>query len=65
MTLRSGPGEEETILRGRISEIRASDVSLMPEGFEDNLSRQDIADVIAFMQAGYLIEREEEFTEER
>ena len=56
LTLRSGPGEEETILRGRISEIRASDVSLMPEGFEDNLSRQEIADVIAFMQAGYLIE---------
>ena len=56
LTIRSGPGEEETILRGRIAEIRASDVSLMPEGFEDNLSRQEIADVIAFMQAGYLIE---------
>ncbi len=55
LTLRSGPGEEETILRGRIAEIRASEVSLMPEGFEDNLSRQEIADVIAFMQAGYLI----------
>ncbi len=60
LTLRSGPGEEETILRGRITEIRASDVSLMPEGFEDNLSRQEIADVIAFMQAGYLLEEGQE-----
>ena len=56
LTLRSGPSEEETILRGRITEVRASDVSLMPEGFEDNLSRQEIADIISFMQAGYLIE---------
>ena len=32
LTLRSGPGEEETILRARIAEIRASQVSLMPEG---------------------------------
>ena len=56
LTIRSGPGEEETILRGRITEIRASDISLMPEGFEDTLSRQEIADIIAFMQARYLIE---------
>ena len=64
LTLRSGPGEEETILRGRIAEIRVSEVSLMPEGFEDNLRRQEIADVIAFMQAGYLIEEGQETASE-
>ena len=58
LTLRSGPNQEETILRGRIAEIRASEVSVMPEGFEESLSRQELADVISFMQAGYLIPEE-------
>lgn len=58
LTLRSGPNQEETILRGRITEIRASEVSVMPEGFEENLTRQELADVISFMQAGYLIPEE-------
>ena len=58
LTLRSGPNQEETILRGRIAEIRASEVSVMPEGFEENLTRQELADVISFMQAGYLIPEE-------
>ena len=30
----------------------------MPEGFEENLTRQELADVISFMQAGYLIPEE-------
>ena len=42
LTLRSGPGEEETILRARISEIRASQVSLMPEGLEENIDPQEM-----------------------
>ncbi len=58
LTFRSGPNQEETILRGRIAEIRASEVSVMPEGFEENLTRQELADVISFMQAGYLIPEE-------
>ncbi|MDE2926482.1 MAG: c-type cytochrome [Acidobacteriota bacterium] len=58
LTLRSGPNQQETILRGRIAEIRASEVSIMPEGFEENLTRQELADVISFMQAGYLIPEE-------
>ena len=58
LTLRSGPDQEETLLRGRIAEIRASEVSVMPEGFEENLTRQELADVISFMQAGYLIPEE-------
>ena len=58
LTLRSGPNQEEILLRGRIAEIRASEVSVMPEGFEENLTRQELADVISFMQAGYLIPEE-------
>ena len=49
LTLRSGPGQEETILRARIAEIRASEVSLMPEGLEENISPQEMADLIAFL----------------
>ncbi len=56
LTLRSGPGEEETILRARISEIRASQVSLMPEGLEESIDPQEMADLIAYIQAGDMLE---------
>lgn len=56
LTLRSGPGEEETILRARITEIRASRVSLMPEGLEENIGLQEMADLIAYIQAGDMLE---------
>jgi putative heme-binding domain-containing protein len=41
---------KETILRQDITEIRASGVSLMPEGLEQNLVPQDLADLIAFLR---------------
>ena len=56
LTLRSGPGEEETILRARIAEIRASRVSLMPEGLEESIDLQEMADLIAYIQAGDMLE---------
>ena len=56
LTLRSGPGEEETILRARIAEIRASRVSLMPEGLEENIDLQEMADLIAYIQAGDMLD---------
>lgn len=56
LTLRSGPGEEETILRARVAEIRASRVSLMPEGLEENIGLQEMADLIAYIQAGDMLE---------
>jgi len=53
VTLRGGTENgDETILRSNIAEIRASSISLMPEGLEDSMSRQDIADVIAYLRAG-------------
>ncbi len=51
VTLR-GEQEDVTLLRSEIHEMRASRVSLMPEGLEDAMSRQEIADVIAYLQAG-------------
>lgn len=51
VTLR-GEQEDVTLLRSEIREMRASRVSLMPEGLEDAMSRQEIADVIAYLRAG-------------
>jgi len=50
ITFRSSRAEDDTILRKNVVEIRASSVSLMPDGLEKDMSRQDLADVIAFLQ---------------
>jgi putative heme-binding domain-containing protein len=53
ITLRGGSDEgDETILRTSIAQMRASSLSLMPEGLEKNLGKQGIADVIAYLQGG-------------
>jgi putative membrane-bound dehydrogenase-like protein len=45
-------GVRETLLRSDLAEIRASNLSLMPEGLEAALTPQDIADLIAFIKGG-------------
>jgi putative membrane-bound dehydrogenase-like protein len=52
VTLRGGSEEDVTILRPQIQEIRASSISLMPEDIEKTLSKQDLADVIAYLRGG-------------
>ena len=53
ITLRGGSEDgDETVLRKNIAEIRASSVSLMPDGFEEKMSKQDIADVISYLRGG-------------
>ena len=53
ITLRNGSEEgDDVILRSNISEMRASAISLMPDGLEDSLSKQDLADVIAYLRGG-------------
>lgn len=49
VTLRRGEGAEDTILRAEIDEIAGSGVSLMPEGLEQQLDPQALADVIAYI----------------
>jgi putative membrane-bound dehydrogenase-like protein len=51
VTLRRAEKAEDTILRSQIDEIRATTKSLMPEELEKQLSKQDVADVIAYLQA--------------
>jgi putative heme-binding domain-containing protein len=50
ITLRKSGGMEETILRSDVEEFRSTGKSLMPEGFEQQLAPQDLADVICFLR---------------
>jgi putative membrane-bound dehydrogenase-like protein len=53
ITLRGGEEEgDQTILRKNMAEIRASSVSLMPEGFEKDFSKKDLADIISYLRGG-------------
>jgi putative heme-binding domain-containing protein len=49
LTLRRGEGLEDTILRTQIEKVVSTGQSLMPDGLEIQLSRQDMADVIAYL----------------
>jgi putative heme-binding domain-containing protein len=51
ITLRNADGDV-TILRRNIAEIRASSISLMPDGMEKSLSKQQVADLIAYLRGG-------------
>jgi putative membrane-bound dehydrogenase-like protein len=47
--LRRADGVEDTVLRSEIQELRPSGKSLMPEGLEQSLTVQDVADIMAFL----------------
>jgi putative heme-binding domain-containing protein len=51
VTIRNAGGVEEVILRPDIKELKSSGVSLMPEGFENGLTPQDMADLIAYIRS--------------
>jgi putative membrane-bound dehydrogenase-like protein len=54
ITLRQPLGKEDSILRSEIEELSASKLSLMPQGLEKNISRQDFADLLAYLKGeGY------------
>ena len=52
LKLRRAEGVEETLLRSEIVQVRSTGQSLMPEGLEQGLSLQDMADLIAFLRQG-------------
>jgi putative heme-binding domain-containing protein len=49
VTLRRGEKAEDTVLRTQIDELRATTKSLMPEEFERQLDRQQVADLIEYL----------------
>ena len=50
LTLRQPLGKEDTILRGEIEEISAGNQSLMPQGLEKTITRQEFADLLAYLK---------------
>ena len=50
ITLIGSDGKEHVLLRSELETLVATNRSLMPEGLEKDVSPQDIADVIAFVQ---------------
>ena len=51
IVLVSGPVNETRLVRTDISEMRPGTVSIMPEGLDQQLSRQELADLVAFLRA--------------
>jgi putative heme-binding domain-containing protein len=49
LTLRRAQRQDDTILRSEIDEISASGKSLMPEGVEQKISPQEMADLISYL----------------
>ncbi|GDY20775.1 cytochrome c [Verrucomicrobiota bacterium] len=50
VTLRAAQGVEETILRSNIAKLTSSSTSLMPNELEKTMTRQDMADLLGFLQ---------------
>jgi putative membrane-bound dehydrogenase-like protein len=50
LTLRQPLGREDTILRAEIEEISAGKQSLMPQGLEKTITRQELADLLAYLK---------------
>jgi putative heme-binding domain-containing protein len=50
LKLRAAEGVEQSILRTEIEALRPSGRTLMPEGFEETLGPQGLADLIAFLK---------------
>jgi putative heme-binding domain-containing protein len=51
LALSTGPSDVVRIIRRDIDEIQPSRVSVMPAGLEQQLSMQELADLVAFLQA--------------
>jgi putative membrane-bound dehydrogenase-like protein len=50
VTLRAAQGIEETILRANLAKLTSSSTSLMPNELEKTMTRQEMADLMAFLK---------------
>ncbi|MFA6543323.1 MAG: PVC-type heme-binding CxxCH protein [Limisphaerales bacterium] len=50
ITMKLPDGTTRTVPRGQIGSLRGGNLSLMPEGLEGGLTKQDMADLIAFLR---------------
>jgi len=49
--LATGPNTEARIARSDIADMRPGAVSVMPAGLDEQLTRQELADLVAFLKA--------------
>ncbi len=50
VTLRRADGAEDTILRANLESLRSTRLSLMPEGLEKQMAKQDVSDLLAYLR---------------
>ena len=48
--LATGPGVEVRLARNDIVEMRPGTVSVMPQGLDEQLSRQELSDMVTFLK---------------
>jgi hypothetical protein len=51
LLLATGPNTEARIARADLAEMRPGSVSVMPGGLDEQLSRQELADLVTFLKA--------------
>jgi putative membrane-bound dehydrogenase-like protein len=51
ITLKRAENESDTILRVNIADLRSTGLSIMPEGLEQQIDRQGMADLMAYLSA--------------
>jgi putative membrane-bound dehydrogenase-like protein len=51
VVLATGPGTEVRLARSEITDMRPGTVSIMPAGLDQQLSKQELADLVAFLKA--------------
>jgi len=49
LTIRQAFGKETTVLRADLKRLESQKMSLMPEGLEQGLTAQDVADLLEFV----------------
>jgi putative heme-binding domain-containing protein len=50
ITLKNAGGEEKVIQRTSIQNLEASEIAAMPTGLENQLTQQDMADLVAYLK---------------
>jgi putative membrane-bound dehydrogenase-like protein len=50
ITIRRSDGAEDTVRRADLDGLKSSGLSLMPEGLEKSVTRQDVADLLAYLR---------------
>jgi len=50
IVLATGPNTEMRIARSDVTEMRPGTVSIMPQGLDEQISRQELADLVAFLK---------------